>query len=93
MGWVGACRGLIGHHHNGVCDSISSSLTSHVWGNVVHKHVICKQYTSSDSAQIDVLRGMWIPQTEALFDIHVVDTDTQSYNDYSYSFEHEKKYS
>ena len=25
------------------------------------------------------VRGVWIPQAEALFDIQVVDTDTQSY--------------
>ena len=25
------------------------------------------------------VRGVWQPQTEALFDVHVIDTDAQSY--------------
>ena len=29
------------------------------------------------------VRGVWQPQTEALFDIRVVDTDTQSYTERS----------
>ena len=43
-----------------------------------------------------VVRGVWIPQTEALFDIRVTDTDTQSYSNQSLkevlqSAENEKK--
>ena len=43
--------------------------------------MVCDKSSLSDGALVADLyvRGVWIPQSEALFDIHVVDTDTQSY--------------
>ena len=29
------------------------------------------------------IHGVWLPQTEVLFDIKVIDTDAQSYSDHS----------
>ena len=52
-----------------------------MWGNVVREPVVCDKSTSSDGALVADLcvRGVWIPQSEVLFDIRVVDTDAQSY--------------
>ena len=43
--------------------------------------MVCDKSTLSDGASVADLcvRGVWIPQSEALFDIRVVDTDAQSY--------------
>ena len=79
-----SCRfgGLVVHHHNEVQDAIGD-LVSLVWGNVMCEPVVCEQTVSSGCALVADLRvcGVWIPQAEALFDIRVVDTDTQSYHD------------
>ena len=50
------------------------------WGQVV-KEPIVREATISTPALITDLavRGVWTPQTEALFDIRVIDTDAQSY--------------
>ena len=67
------CRygGLIVHCHNDIRDAIGD-LASLVRGNVVHGPVICKQSASSDDNAVVAdlcVRGVWIPQAEALFDI------------------------
>ena len=76
------CRfgGLVSRRHNEIRDAIGD-LASLVWGNVVREPVVCDRLTSSDGALVADLcvRGVWIPQSEALFDIRVVDTDAQSY--------------
>ena len=76
------CRfgGLVSRCHNEIRDAIGD-LASLVWGNVVREPVVCDGSTSSDGALVADLcvRGVWIPQSEALFDIRVVDTDAQSY--------------
>ena len=43
--------------------------------------MVCDKSTSSDGALVTDLcvRGIWIPQSEALFDIRLEDTDAQSY--------------
>ena len=45
--------------------------------------VICEQSASSDGSLVADLcvRGVWIPRSEALFDIRVVETDAQSFRD------------
>ena len=50
-------------------------------GNVVRELVVCGKSTLSDGALVADLcvRGVWIPQSEALHDICVVNTDAQSY--------------
>ena len=76
------CRfgGLVSRRHNEIRDAIGD-LTSLVWGNVVREPVVCDKSTSSDGTLVADLcvRGVWVPQSEELFDIHVVDTDAQSY--------------
>ena len=42
--------------------------------------VIEAEDQQSETLNVDLcIRGVWLPQAEALFDIHVVDTDAQSY--------------
>ena len=76
------CRfsGLVSCRHNEICDAIGD-LVFLAWGNVVCEPVVCDKLSSSDGALAADLcvRGVWIPQSVALFDIRVVDTDTQSY--------------
>lgn len=62
--------------------------------------VVCNQSNSSDSALVADLyiRGVCVPQSEALFNICVVDTDTQSYHYRTRlavlsSAKHDRKYS
>ena len=45
--------------------------------------MVCEMSATSDGALAADLcvRGVWVSQAEALFDIHVVDTDGQSYDD------------
>ena len=47
--------------------------------------VVCEQFGTSGGALVADLciRGVRIPQAEVLFDIHMVDTDAQSYYDCS----------
>ena len=49
--------------------------------NVMHEP---KQSASSDGSALVAdlcIRGVWVPQAKALFDIRIVDTDTWSYRD------------
>ena len=59
----------------------TGGLASIVWGNFICEPVVCDKLTLSDGALVADLciRDVWIPQSEALFDIHVEDTDAQSY--------------
>ena len=58
-------------------------MASLVWGNGIYEPVICEQPATSGGGLVSDLcvQGVWIPQAVALFDIYVVDTDTQSYRD------------
>ena len=79
-----SCRfgGLVVHRHNEVRDAIGD-LASLVWGNVIREPVFCEQSATSGGALVADLcvRGVWIPQAVALFDIRVVYADAQSYHD------------
>ena len=75
------CRfgGLITRRHNEVRDAFGD-LASLVWSPVVKEPIVCDGSGSADSLIADLsVRGVWEPQTEALFDIRVVDTDARSY--------------
>ena len=51
-----------------------------IWGQVKRKPVIAYDYADDETLIADLgVRGVWSPQSEALFDICVIDTDTQSY--------------
>ena len=76
------CRfgGLVGRRHNEVRDAFGD-LASLVWSPVTKEPVVRDgSATGADTLVADLcVRGVWEPQTEALFDIRVVDTDAQSY--------------
>ena len=76
------CRfgGLVCRRHNEVHDAFGD-LASLVWSPVTKEPIVCDgSVDASDTLIADLcVRGVWQPQTEALFDIRVVDTDARSY--------------
>ena len=79
------CRkgGLIMQQHNKVRDAVSD-LAALVWGRVVSEPVVRDASVDGEALVADLgARGVWEPQAMALFDIHVVDTDTKSYLSHS----------
>jgi hypothetical protein len=82
-----SCRkgGLVTQRHNEVHD-VFSDLSSIAWGQVLKEPVVREANipTKSPALVADLsVRGVWIPQSEALFDIRIVDTDARSYCDRS----------
>ena len=77
------CRkgGLITQHHNEIRDAIGD-LASLV-GSCVKREPIVKNAHDDDSGEVLIadlcVRGVWLSQVEALFDIRIIDTDAQSY--------------
>ena len=76
------CRfgGFVTRRHNEVHDAVGN-LVSLVW-NPVRRVPIVKEAGNDCGALIAdlVIRGIWQPQCEAIFDIRVVDTDALSYH-------------
>ena len=76
------CRigGLVGQRHNEVRDAFGD-LAALVWSPVVKEPVVSDGSGGILEPLVADLcvRGVWQPQTEALFDIRVVDTDARSY--------------
>jgi len=75
------CRfgGLDSHRHNEVRDAFGD-LASLVWSPVTKELIVCDNSAGADTLIAYLcIHGVWKPQTEALFDIRVVDTDAQSY--------------
>ena len=95
-----SCRksGLVIQHHNEVRDVIRD-LASLVWGQIKCEPVVKKadnKYGTQALVADLAVRGIWLPQAKALFDIRVSDTDAQSYRNHSprevlQSAEREKK--
>ena len=71
--------GLVTRRHNEVRDAFGD-LASLVWSPVVKEPVVHDGSAGADVLIADLcVCGVWGPQTEALFDIRVVDTDARSY--------------
>jgi len=74
-------RGLITQKHNEVRDALGD-IAALACKEVVREPVVREadeiRGVSAQVADFGV-RGVWQPQTEVLFDVRVVDTDTQSY--------------
>jgi hypothetical protein len=82
-----SCRfgGLVTQRHNEVRDTFGD-LASLAWGQVIKEPIVRDANNSSDTPALVAdlsIRGVWIPQAEALFDIRVTDTDAQSYRNLS----------
>ena len=71
--------GLVTRRHIEVCDAFGD-LSSLVWSPVVKEPVVRDGSAGADTLIADLsVHGVWEPQTEALFDIQVVDIDAWSY--------------
>ena len=72
---------MITHRHNEVRDAIGD-LASLVWSSVKHEPIV-KSVHDDNSNEVLIadlcVRGVWLPQAEALFDICIIDSDAQSY--------------
>lgn len=61
-------------------------LAALAWSQVTCEPIVREACTSSRTTALVAdfsVRGVWIPQAEALFDIRVVDTDAQSYRNHA----------
>ena len=66
--------------YNGARDGFGD-LASSVCPPIVKEPVVCNGYGGADTLIADLcVRGVWESQTEALFDIIVVDTDAHFYH-------------
>ena len=67
--------------HNEVRNAIGD-LASLVWSSAKHEPIM-KNAHDGDSDEVLIadlcVQGVWLPQAKALFDIHIIDTDAQSY--------------
>lgn len=73
--------GLVTQRHNEVRDAVGD-LSSLVWKDIKREPIVREANDASDIPALVAdlgMRGVWQPQSEALFDIRVVDTDAQSY--------------
>ena len=78
-----SCRkgGLVTQKHNEVRDAFGD-LASLAWNQFVKKPVVREATRSPVTPALVAylsVRGVWTPQSEALFDIRIVDTDARSY--------------
>ena len=70
--------GLIIQRHNELRDAIGD-LAALVWRHVHGEPIIKDSSNGHDALVADLgICGVWQPQAEALFDICMIDTDTQS---------------
>ena len=73
--------GLVIQRHNEVRDYLGD-ISSEVWPSVIKEPIVMEADLSSNDVGLRLelgVRGVWSPQTEALFDIRIIDTDTSSY--------------
>ena len=75
------CRkgGLVTQHHNKVRDALGD-LAAFAYKDVIREPVVCEGNAEVPALVADLgIRGVWLPQTEALLDIQVTDADAPSY--------------
>ena len=73
--------GLVIQRHNEVRDCLVD-ISSQVWPSVIKEPIVREVDPSSNDVGIRLdlgVQGLWSPQTEALLDIRIIDTDAPSY--------------
>ena len=78
-----SCRkgGLVTQRHNEVRDAFGD-LASLAYSQVIKEPVVREAHNSFNSPALVAdlsVRGVWMPQSEALFDVRIIDTDARSY--------------
>ena len=78
--------GLVSQQHNEVHDTIGD-LSSLVWKQVQKEPIVCESTIDGSTSETLIadlrVHGVWEPQGDAIFDVHVVDTDAPSYCSHS----------
>ena len=77
--------GLVTRRHNEIRDAVGD-LASLAWNQVRRKPVVKESDIENETPALVAnlaIRGVWLPQAEALFDVRVIDTDAQSYSNRS----------
>ena len=79
------CRkgGLVTQRHNEIHDAFGD-LSSLAWNQVIREPVVKEANLPSESPTLVAdlsVSGVWVPQSEALIYIRIIDTDTRSYLD------------
>ena len=72
------CRrgGLVVRRHNEICDALGD-LACLAYKDVIQEPIVCDGDADGPGPIVDLgVCRVWQPQGEALFDVHVVDTDT-----------------
>ena len=67
--------------HNEIHDCIGD-LANQVWFQVIKEPIVNEATVASCDPELRLnlkIRGVWQPQVEVFFDVHVVDTDTPSH--------------
>ena len=74
------CRGgLVIQHHNEVRDALGD-IAALTFREVIWEPVVRERTEESPALIADLgVRGVWVPQVQALFDVRVTDTDAPSY--------------
>ena len=77
---VGCCKGiLVTQHHNEVKNSLGD-LAALAYKDVIHEPIVREGSITVPVLIADLgIRGVWLPQIEALFDIQVTDADAPLY--------------
>eukprot|EP00923_Selenidium_pygospionis_P019153 GHVN01033520.1.p1 GENE.GHVN01033520.1~~GHVN01033520.1.p1 ORF type:complete len:376 (+),score=31.07 GHVN01033520.1:296-1423(+) len=76
--------GLVTKRHNEIRDALGD-LASLAWGRQVIKEPVVREADESGTGQLKadlLIRGVWEPQTQALLDVRVTDTDAASRRDH-----------
>ena len=79
------CRkgGLVTQRHNEICEAFGD-LSSLSWSQVIREPVVKEANFKTESLTLvsDLsVRSVWVPQSEALFDVRIIDTYAWSYLD------------
>ena len=66
--------GLIVQRHNEIRDTVGD-LAAMVWGQVRREPIVSDAVVDCSGETLVSIWGVWLPQAEALLDVHIVDTD------------------